>query len=95
MRWLCRLITPPGGLVLDAFGGSGSTAIACLEEGFDFVLLEQDAEFVATAEARIEAWKSQAAPKRVAVAPAKAKALRKTQAKPEPSPQLSLFDLSA
>lgn len=45
MRYLCRLVTPPGGLVLDPFGGSGSTAVAALEEGFRCELWEQDAEF--------------------------------------------------
>jgi DNA modification methylase len=55
MRWLVKLITPPEGLVLDMFGGSGSTAIACIEEGFNYILLEQEAEFVAIAQARIEA----------------------------------------
>jgi site-specific DNA-methyltransferase (adenine-specific) len=53
MRWLCRLITPPGGTVLDCFAGSGSTAIACLEEGFNYVLIEQDEESVGTARKRI------------------------------------------
>jgi DNA modification methylase len=53
MRWLCRLVTPPGGLVLDPFGGSGSTAVACLEERFNFLLIEQDAESVETARARV------------------------------------------
>jgi DNA modification methylase len=55
MRWLVKLITPPEGIVLDMFGGSGSTAIACIEEGFNYLLLEQETEFVAIAQARIEA----------------------------------------
>lgn len=41
MRWLCRLITPPGGVVLDPFAGSGSTGVAALAEGFRFVGCEQ------------------------------------------------------
>ena len=47
MRYLCRLVTPPGGLILDPFCGSGSTGRAALLEGFDFVgieLLEHHAE---------------------------------------------------
>jgi site-specific DNA-methyltransferase (adenine-specific) len=56
MRWLCRLITPPGGPVLDCFAGRGSTAIACLEEGFNCILIEQDAESVKTAKDRAAAW---------------------------------------
>ncbi len=42
MRWLVRLITPPGGLVLDPFAGSGTTGEACIAEGFRCVLIEQD-----------------------------------------------------
>lgn len=53
MRWLCRLITPPGGLVLDPFCGSGSTGIAAALEGFSFIGYELDAEYVEIAEARI------------------------------------------
>ena len=53
MRWLCRLITPPGGIVLDPFMGSGSTGIACVAEGFDFLGIEREADYFAIAEARI------------------------------------------
>ena len=45
MAYLCRLITPPGGLVLDPFAGSGSTGIAAQQEGFRFVLIEKEFEF--------------------------------------------------
>jgi site-specific DNA-methyltransferase (adenine-specific) len=53
MRWLVRLITPPGGVVLDPFMGSGSTGKACAVEGRDFVGVELDPEHVKVAEARI------------------------------------------
>jgi DNA modification methylase len=53
MRWLCRLITPPGGTVLDPFAGSGSTGVACVREGFGFVGCEQDAGYVEIARQRI------------------------------------------
>lgn len=53
MRWLCRLVTPPGGTVLDPFMGSGSTGKAAALEGFDFIGIEQSAEYLAIAEARI------------------------------------------
>jgi len=43
MAWLVRLVTPPGGVVLDPFGGSGSTGVACLREGFDAILIEREA----------------------------------------------------
>jgi site-specific DNA-methyltransferase (adenine-specific) len=53
MRWLCRLITPRGGLVLDPFCGSGSTIVAALAEGFRAIGIEQDSRFVEIAKARI------------------------------------------
>lgn len=46
MRWLVRLVTPPGGLVLDPFAGSGTTGVACREEGFRCVLIEREAEYL-------------------------------------------------
>jgi site-specific DNA-methyltransferase (adenine-specific) len=55
MRWLVRLITPPGGTVLDPFVGSGTTAIACEVEGFDWVGIEKDAEYAEIARQRIVA----------------------------------------
>jgi hypothetical protein len=55
MRWLCRLVTPPGGLILDPFTGSGTTGVAAVREGFQFVGIEQDAEYVEIARRRIEA----------------------------------------
>ena len=42
MCWLVRLVTPPGGTVLDLFAGSGPTAEACIIEGFRCILIEQD-----------------------------------------------------
>jgi site-specific DNA-methyltransferase (adenine-specific) len=54
MRYLCRLITPPNGVVLDAFMGSGSTGKACMYEGFGFIGIEQDADYLEIAKARIE-----------------------------------------
>lgn len=47
MRWLARLVTPPGGVVLDPFAGSGSTGAACVREGFDVIMVEQSADYVA------------------------------------------------
>lgn len=55
MQWLVRLVTPPGGTVLDPFTGSGSTGIAALREGFDFTGIEREAEYVEIARARIQA----------------------------------------
>lgn len=55
MRYLCRLVTPPGGTVLDPFMGSGSTGKAARLEGFRFVGCELSAEYLEIARARIEA----------------------------------------
>jgi DNA modification methylase len=62
MRWLCRLVTPPNGLILDPFCGSGSTGCAAALEGFRFVGIEQDAEYCAIAEKRIAHWAKQVQP---------------------------------
>ncbi len=55
MAYLCRLVTPPGGTVLDPFMGSGSTGKAAIREGFKFVGIDMTPEYVAIAQARIEA----------------------------------------
>jgi site-specific DNA-methyltransferase (adenine-specific) len=54
MRYLVKLVTPQGGLVLDPFMGSGSTGKACMLEQFNFVGMELSEEYVKIAEARIE-----------------------------------------
>lgn len=54
MRYLCKLITPPGGTVLDPFMGSGSTGKGAIIEGFDFIGIELSEEYLAIAKARIE-----------------------------------------
>lgn len=52
--YLCRLVTPPGGTVLDPFMGSGSTGKAAMMEGFNFVGIEKELEYIEIAKARIE-----------------------------------------
>jgi DNA modification methylase len=54
MTWLCRLVTPRGGLILDPFAGSCSTGLAALREGFEFVGVEKDPDYVPIAKARLE-----------------------------------------
>jgi DNA modification methylase len=54
MRYLCRLVTPPGGTVLDPFMGSGSTGKAAMLEGFNFIGCELSEEYISIAKARIE-----------------------------------------
>jgi site-specific DNA-methyltransferase (adenine-specific) len=53
MRYLCRLVTPPGGIVLDPFMGSGSTGKAANLEGFRFIGVERDRDYMLIAEARV------------------------------------------
>ncbi|MEX3764410.1 site-specific DNA-methyltransferase [Paraburkholderia phenoliruptrix] len=76
MRYLCRLVTPAGGVVLDPFMGSGSTGKAAMLEGFRFVGIDMTPEYVEIARARIgAAWHA-------------AEAVRKVCA---PAPQMDLF----
>lgn len=53
MRHLVRLVTPPEGICYEPFGGSGTTGVACVLEGLDFVMSEREAEYIPIAEARI------------------------------------------
>jgi DNA modification methylase len=77
MQWLCRLITPPGGVILDPFAGSGSTGEAAWREGFRAVLIEREPEYQADIARRMAlavegraARKAQAARARMADKPA-------------------------
>lgn len=54
MRYLCRLVTPPGGIVLDPFTGSGTTGCAAMLEGFQFIGIEREEQYVEIAQKRIE-----------------------------------------
>ena len=56
MSYLCKLITPPNGIVLDPFMGSGSTGIAALLNDFRFVGMELDNDYFKIAEARINSY---------------------------------------
>jgi site-specific DNA-methyltransferase (adenine-specific) len=53
MSWLVRMVTPPGGTVLDPFLGSGSTAVAAAGCGFEWIGIERDPEYVEIAEQRL------------------------------------------
>ena len=53
MRWLVRLVTPPGGVVLDPFAGSGSTLVAARAEGFRAVGIEREQEYADIIAARL------------------------------------------
>jgi len=54
MKYLVRLVTPPGGICLDPFMGSGSTGMAAKDEGFDFIGIEKEEEYFVIAEQRIK-----------------------------------------
>lgn len=60
MGYLCRLVTPPGGKVLDIFAGSGTTGLGAILEGFQPILIERDPDYVQIARARLE-WAQTAA----------------------------------
>ena len=54
MEWLVELITPPGGVVLDPFAGSGTTLQAAINNGFQPIGIEQDADYIKLIEKRLE-----------------------------------------
>jgi site-specific DNA-methyltransferase (adenine-specific) len=58
MKYLIKLITPPGGVVLDPFNGSGTTGMAAVELGFDYIGCELDPAYVEISIKRIEAWRN-------------------------------------
>jgi site-specific DNA-methyltransferase (adenine-specific) len=71
MQYLCRLITPPGGTVLDMFAGTGTTGEAAWREGFNAILIEREEEYQADIARRMD----------LAVKPAKRSAVAKTKGK--------------
>jgi len=54
MRYLCKLVTPPGGVILDPFAGSGTTIEAALMEGFHVIAIEMTDEYLPLIMQRIE-----------------------------------------
>lgn len=56
LEWLCKLITQPGGTILDPFAGTGSTGLAAVMNKFDTILIEQDATYVEDIKRRLELW---------------------------------------
>jgi DNA modification methylase len=62
MAYLCRLVCPPGGIILDPFAGSGTTGMACMREGFNAVLIEREAAYVADIKRRLAHVKGEDAP---------------------------------
>lgn len=68
MRWLVRLVTPPGGTVLDPFCGSGTTGMACRFEGREFIGIERESQYVEIARRRIGSVKKRRTPERTEAA---------------------------
>ena len=62
MRWLVRLVTPPGGTILDPFAGSGTTGEAAMLEGFDCIMIERDPQSVVDIRHRIKRWSGEDTP---------------------------------
>jgi len=91
MRWLVRLVTPPNGVVVDPFCGSGSTGCAAILEGFRFVGIELEAEYVKIAQARLDFWREHGEDALRIVA--EAEAADKERETVKESGQLDMFDL--
>lgn len=87
MQYLVRLVTPPNGLVLDPFNGSGTTGCATVLEGFRYLGIEQNPEYVAIAEKRIAHWETQKE------LPAKKQAKPKAEKKVAVQPDANGLDL--
>jgi hypothetical protein len=86
MRWLVRLVTPPGGTVLEPFAGSGTTVEAAMLEGFSCVAIEREADYLPLIEARIAR-----AEATLAAPPPEPKRARKARPAPEAPTHPSLF----
>jgi site-specific DNA-methyltransferase (adenine-specific) len=54
MRWLCRLVTAPNGVILEPFAGSGTTVEAALLEGFRVIAIEREADYLPLIQARLD-----------------------------------------
>ena len=59
MRYLCRLVTPPGGVILEPFAGSGTTVEAALREGFNIIAIEREAEYLPLIQERLDRMKEE------------------------------------
>lgn len=96
MQWLVRLVTPPGGKVLDLFAGTGPTGEACAIEGFDCILLDRDPKAVEHSRIRLAKMIQPGLFRLEDSAPA-APVRRVAASKPKPAPEVhaSLFDLEA
>ena len=90
MRCLVRLVTPPGGVVLDPFAGSGTTLLAAKEEGFQYIGIELEPEYIEIAEARLASVEGEA-PQKMGHP---YKQLDQEKLKRYPNPPLTLTDFA-
>jgi hypothetical protein len=91
MRWLCRLVTPPGGLILDPFAGSGTTGCAAVLDGFGFLGIEREADYCAIAERRLAYWSRVARRYHRLLAHRAVHPIARTSARPADPAQADLF----
>ncbi len=89
ISYFLKLITPPGGIVLDCFGGSGTTAVSAIESGFNYVVIEKEAEYIPIINQRIAATKGKE--EAIAVPSQPETPNQETPSESTPTQQLSLF----
>jgi len=65
IQYLARLSCPPGGIILDPFGGSGTLAVAAIREGFHYILIEKEPEYIEICKSRIAAELKKIGPKQL------------------------------
>ncbi|MEO3997202.1 DNA methyltransferase [Mesorhizobium sp. CAU 1732] len=95
MQWLCRMLTPPGGTILDIFAGTGTTGEAAFREGFDAILIERDPDYQADIARRMENALSGPVARRHAATRAKAARKAADGLAPAPNPVGSTVDMFA
>ena len=89
LSYFLKLITPPGGIVLDCFGGSGTTAVSAIESGFNYVVIEKEPEYIEIINQRIAATKGEEKP--IAVPSQPETPNQEPLSESTPTQQLSLF----
>ncbi len=91
ISYLIKLITPPDGIVLDCFGGSGTTAVSAIKNDFNYVLIEKESEYIEIINQRIAATQGKETEMSIAVPPQPKTTNQKTAIESDPIQQLSLF----
>ena len=91
LSYFLKLITPPGGIVLDCFGGSGTTAVSAIESGFNYLLIEREPEYIEIINQRIAATKGEEKAIPIAVPSQPETPNQEPLSESNPTQQLSLF----